>query len=505
MLFNSLHFLVFFPIVVLLYYVIPHRVRYLWLLAASYYFYMCWNPVYVLLLIFSTVITYLSGVLIDRTRNKNRLEDGTISKKGIIWCKVFVALSFIINLSILFFYKYFEFVIGSVLPVINALYPQGHFSSPTLNIILPVGISFYTFQALGYTVDVYREDVKTEKNILKYAVFVSFFPQLVAGPIERSSNLLYQFEEKHTFVFKEVRDGLLLMVWGFFQKLVIADRISLLVNEVFDHYKQYDGIQIVVAMLFFAVQIYCDFAGYSNIAIGAAQVMGFKLMKNFDCPYFGQTVAGFWRKWHISLTTWFTDYLYIPLGGSRKGKKKRYKNIMIVFLSSGLWHGASWHYVIWGGLNGLYQIIGYELKPVKEWIVQKFGLDVKVFSHKLLRVLATFVLVDISWVFFRADTSIDAVLLLHRAVTHLRLASLFDGSLLALNLPGLEFGIALFSIMILFLVDLAHYRGMKIRETLARQGVWFRFAVCITAILFVLVFGEYGPGFDASQFIYFQF
>lgn len=506
MLFNSLDFLIFFPIVVLLYYAIPHKFRYLWLLAASYYFYMCWNPKYIVLLMISTVITYGAGLLIARAQKKHSDENGNPDKAGMVQSKIWVAFSMISNLSILIFYKYFEFLINSIFPVIEALSPQQvELARPGFDILLPVGISFYTFQALGYTIDVYRGDVKAERNLFRYAVFISFFPQLVAGPIERSANLLHQFEEKHHFQFEQARDGLLMMLWGFFQKLVVADRVAILVNEVFDHYKQYDGVQIMVAMVFFAVQIYCDFAGYTNIAIGAAQVMGFRLMKNFDCPYFGHTVADFWRRWHISLTTWFTDYLYIPLGGSRQGKKKRYRNIMIVFLTSGLWHGASWHYVVWGGMNGLYQIIGYELRPMKEWFIRNFRIKEEVFSHKLLQVFITFVMVDIAWVFFRAETTIDAFLLLGRVVTQFHPASFFNGALYTLHLSSQEFHIALLAIFILFLVDLAHFKGMRLRESLAKQGIWFRYLVYIAAIFTVLIFGEYGPGFDASQFIYFQF
>lgn len=505
MLFNSLQFMIFFPIVTLLYYVIPNKIRYLWLLIASYYFYMCWNPVYALLLLFSTCITFLSGIFIQQAKDKNTSEDGTVSGKGLAWCKCWVALSFIINLSILFFFKYFEFVISSVFPVIHALYPQGSIAKPAFDVVLPVGISFYTFQALGYTVDVYRGDVKTEKNIFKYAVFVSFFPQLVAGPIERSSNLLKQFSEKHKFQVAQVRDGLLLMLWGLFQKIVIADRVAILVDQVFDHYVYYNGIQILVAMLFFAIQIYCDFGGYSNIAIGAAQVMGFSLMKNFDCPYFAKSVAEFWRRWHISLSTWFKDYLYIPLGGSRCNKRKKYRNLMIVFLCSGLWHGASWHFVIWGGLNGLYQVIGYELRPIKKWLSEKLHVNKEVFSHKLLQLIITFILVDISWVFFRANTSIDGIKILGRIFIDFQAGMLFDGSLYTMGLNATEFWIAIFAFVILAFFSVLQYRKVPIRATLAKQGIWFRFLVYITAIFIVLIFGVYGPNFDSSQFIYFQF
>ena len=236
---------------------------------------------------------------------------------------------------------------------VNAMLAQFNFEliQPAFDVVLPVGISFYTFQALSYTVDVYRKDIYAEKNILKYALFVSFFPQLVAGPIERSKNLLIQFNKEHHFDYNRVKNGLLLMLWGFFMKLVIADRVAMVVDQVYNNYTQYAGFEIAIATVFFAIQIYCDFGSYSNIAIGAAQVMGFTLMENFRQPYFSKSVAEFWRRWHISLSSWFRDYLYIPLGGNRKGKVLKYINLMIVFLTSGLWHGASWHFVVWGGLE----------------------------------------------------------------------------------------------------------------------------------------------------------
>lgn len=343
MLFNSYNFLIFFPIVTLIYFLIPQRIRYIWLLIASYYFYMCWNAKYVFILLFSTAITYASGLLITRA-NKCKEEDKRIRIK-----KIFVGFSFIINLAILFLLKYFDFAIDNANRVLS------HFSmqviNPTFDVILPVGISFYIFQALSYTVDVYREDVKAEKNFLKYALFVSFFPQLVAGPIERSKNLLKQVHEKHYFDAQRVKDGLLLMIWGGFQKIVIADRVAIVVDTVFNKFPQYGGMYIVVATILFAFQIYCDFSGYSTIAIGAAKVMGFQLMENFNAPYLSMSVAEFWRRWHISLSSWFRDYLYIPLGGNRKGKFRKYVNLMIVFIVSGLWHGAQWSFIVWGALN----------------------------------------------------------------------------------------------------------------------------------------------------------
>ena len=327
MLFNSYYFLIFFPIVTLIYFLIPQKIRYIWLLIASYYFYMCWNAKYALILLFSTAVTYASGLLIARANDK--IED---EKKRTRWKKIFVALSFIINLSILFLFKYFDFAVENINRVLSALNMQ--LLNPTFDVVLPVGISFYIFQALSYTVDVYRKDVEAEKNFLKYALFVSFFPQLVAGPIERSKNLLSQVHEKHYFDAQRVKEGLLLMIWGGFQKIVIADRVAIVVDTVFNKFPEYGGMYIVVAAILFAFQIYCDFAGYSTIAIGAAKVLGFNLMENFNCPYYSMSVAEFWRRWHISLSSWFKDYLYIPLGGNRKGKLRKYINLMIVFLVS---------------------------------------------------------------------------------------------------------------------------------------------------------------------------
>lgn len=497
MLFNSLQFLVFFPIVTLLYFAIPHRLRYLWLLGASYYFYMCWNPKYALLMGTSTLITYLSGLLIDYS---NRLED---EKKRVFQKKLWVALSFCSNLAILFFFKYFDFAFDNLNRVLAVVGMQ--LVQPAFDVVLPVGISFYTFQALSYTMDVYRKDIYAEKNIAKYALFVSFFPQLVAGPIERSKNLLVQINEKHSFDYDRVKNGLLLMLWGFFQKLVIADRVAMLVNEVYNNYTNYAGFQIMVATVFFAIQIYCDFSSYSDIAIGAAQVMGFRLMQNFRQPYFATSIADFWRRWHISLSTWFRDYLYIPLGGSRKGKWRTYFNIMVVFLASGLWHGASWNFVVWGGLNGVYQVIGKELQPARDWIVKKCGINRQAFSHRLLKTGVTFALINFSWIFFRAAGARQALSIIKRMVMSFNPWIFLDGSIYKLGLDQKDFTVALLAIAVLFFISLLRSKGVHLRDKIAEQGLWLRWGIYYTAIFAVLIFGIYGPGYDVSQFIYFQF
>ncbi len=502
MLFNSIEFLIFFPCVVLVFFLIPKRMQTYWLLLTSYVFYMGWNPKYALLLLFSTAATFVSSLLIDRAKQsaQRARQEGKTPRN---WAKLFVALCLIVNLAILFLFKYFDFMIDNI----NALLKSTgrELIRPAFDVLLPVGISFYIFQALSYTLDAYRGDVPIEHNFFKYAAFVSFFPQLVAGPIERSSNLLAQFNTPKTFDIDRVRNGLMLMVWGFFEKIVIADRAAILVNQVFNYSTYYSGFEVLVGMLLFAVQIYGDFAGYSDIAIGAAQVMGFDLMANFRRPYFAQSVGDFWRRWHISLSTWFRDYLYIPLGGNRRGKLRQNINLMIVFLVSGLWHGAAWTYVLWGGLNGAYQVIGSRTKPLRERAMRRLNMRRDTFSHKVLRALITFLLIDVSWVFFRASTVGQAFSMLGSLFGTFNPWIFVDGSLLNMGLSLAEWMVLLLSIGALVIVSALKERGMALRDTLAKQEAWFRWLICLGAVFAVLIFGIYGPGFDAASFIYFQF
>lgn len=343
MLFNSLEFLVFFPIVVVLYFVIPDKIKNIWLLIASYFFYMCWNARYALLIFFSTIVTFLSGIMLEKVKS------GSFNnKKKTNIKKTIVAISITINLVILFYFKYTYFAIEGISNLLKLINIE--LNIPLFDIVLPVGISFYTFQALGYMIDVYRNEIYAEKNFVNYALFVSFFPQLVAGPIERSKNLLKQLAVPQKFSTDNFKDGLMLMIWGFFLKIVLADRIAIFVDTVYEDYVTFPGWYLVIATMLFAIQIYCDFYGYSVIAMGSAKILGIQLMENFDSPYLSTSVEEFWRRWHISLTSWFKDYVYIPLGGNRKGKIRKLINKMIVFVISGLWHGAQFTYVIWGGV-----------------------------------------------------------------------------------------------------------------------------------------------------------
>ena len=498
MLFNSLKFLIFFPIVLVVNFALPKKVRYLWLLAASYYFYMCWNAKYALLILTSTVVTWISGLLIEHIK-KQETEDTDKTKLK----KLVVAGSFIINLGILFYFKYANFAMNLLTKAFSMIHVQ--LNMPTVDVLLPVGISFYTFQALSYTVDVYRDDIYAEKNFFRYALFVSFFPQLVAGPIERSKNLLKQLATPQNFNFENARDGLLQMLWGFFLKIVLAERLAVFVDAVYGDYTAYPGAYLVIATLLFAVQIYCDFAGYSTIAMGAAKFLNINLMENFNAPYLSTSVAEFWRNWHISLTSWFKDYLYIPLGGSRKGKIRKYINKMIVFLVSGLWHGASLTFVVWGGLNGLYQVIGEILKPVRDKAVKLFNLHRESFAHKLIHIIGTFILVDFAWIFFRADRLKDAVAIIRSMFTEYNPWVLFDNSLYTLGLDYRNFWLMMTGILIMLFADVCKKRGISVRATVLKQDYWFRWVFIALSIVFILTFGIWGPGYSASNFIYFQF
>ena len=498
MLFNSIHFLFFFPIVIFIYFLIPQKAKYIWLLIASYYFYMCWNVKYAALLFFSTLVTYMSGYFLQKIKDSSLTHD--VKKRRMNLC---VAASFVLNLSILFVFKYFYFALENINQILTHLNITA--LTPSFDIILPVGISFYTFQALSYTMDVYRDDIKAERNFLKYALFVSFFPQLVAGPIERSKNLLKQLNKEDHFNYANLCDGVYLMIWGYFLKLVLADRIALVVDTVYGNHTQYGGMYLIVATVLFAFQIYCDFAGYSTIAMGAAKIMGFTLMDNFNAPYLSQSVSEFWRRWHISLSSWFKDYLYIPLGGNRNGQIRKYLNLFIVFAVSGLWHGANWTYVIWGSLNAIFQILGSLLKGVRKKFAQTLKLQTDSLSAKLVKVLFTFILVDFSWIFFRASDVGQAFDIIKSMLTVHNPWILFDNSLYIIGISQKSFHIMILGLILLLISDFLKYKNICVREIIQKQDFWFRCLVIVLSIWFIMVFGIWGTGYDEAGFIYFQF
>jgi len=491
--FNSTHFLLFFLIVVVAYFSMPQRFRWTLLLGASYYFYMCWEPAYALLIMATTAISYSTGLLMATA-------DG-IAKK-----KIYLTLCLVGNLGLLFIFKYFNFFNDSLRAAL------GHFNIlynvPSIKVLLPIGISFYTFQTLSYSIDVYRGRKEAERHLGIFALYVSFFPQLVAGPIERSTRLLPQFYRENAFDYKRVTFGLQLMLWGFFKKVVIADRLAILVNQVYNSPTDYTGITLIIATYFFAFQIYCDFSGYSDIAIGAAQVMGYDLMKNFNQPYFSRSVGDFWKRWHISLSTWFKDYLYIPLGGNRVSKLRWHFNIMAVFVISGLWHGANWTFLAWATLHGFYLLCSAWFRDIRGSVAKVLYLGKHHRLRECLSVLLTFHLVTFAWIFFRANSLSDALYIVKHLFIDLgyftvHVTELGTGTGLIggdLGLARAELILAFTLIMVMEAIHLFQ-RGGSIRQHLSRAPIWARWPLYYVLIFGTLVFGKYG----VQEFIYFQF
>lgn len=488
MLFNSIQFLIFFPIVVMLYFLISHKYRWILLLIVSYYFYMSWNPKYLILILTSTVITYISGLSIGKTVNPIRK-------------KFYLILCLFSNLLILFVFKYYNFSVGILMQLFGFFNLEQKI--PYLDFLLPVGISFYTFQALSYVLDVYRGVIKPEKHFGIYALFVSFFPQLVAGPIERSENLLPQFKKSFNFDYNRITDGLKLMAWGFFKKVVVADRLAVIVNNVYNDVHNFSGLNLIIATIFFGIQIYCDFSAYSDIAIGAAQIMGYDLMDNFKRPYYSKTVAEFWRRWHISLSTWFKDYVYISLGGNRVSKYRIFVNLFIVFIISGLWHGASWNFIIWGALHGSYIVMGQLTQPFRLIIHNKWGFEKYSKIHKYLRIFIVYFLVNFAWIFFRANSFQDAIYVVTNLFTGWDELSTFSdikGIIKQLGVTEIRLLYCFISITILEGFHLIQRHG-SIRHMLKRKPTIFRWTIYISLILVIIFYGEFG----ASNFLYFQF
>lgn len=494
MLFNSISFLCFFPVVVLVYFLMPKKARYLWLLFASYYFYMSQNPRFALLLLLTTVITYASGLMLSALSRKSKPRVDCL-KKWVVLGSVFA------NLGILFLFKYLDF---GLICLNKLLSPAGIVLIKPFDLLMPVGISFYTFQALSYTVDVYREKIEAEKNFFRYALYVSFFPTILSGPIQRAADFLPQLRalaEKKLWDEKRIANGLFFMLWGYFLKLVLADRIAVFVNAAYAGYEGLGSGILVLAAVLYAFQIYCDFAGYSCIAIGAGTVMGFALVRNFDAPYLAVSIKDFWRRWHISLSSFLRDYLYIPLGGNRKGQLRKYLNLLLTFLASGMWHGVGLHFVFWGGLHGVYQIAGDLLH---QCLPQKMTRS----SHpalQLIRIMRTFLLTSFAWIFFRADSLQMALAYIKRMLVTGGFSQLYDGTLLGMGLDLYEWGILLIGLLVLILADILKNRGKELTERVMEKPLILRYIVALCLLAAVYVYGMYGPAYDAAQFIYFQF
>jgi alginate O-acetyltransferase complex protein AlgI len=479
MLFNSIEFAIFFPAVVAMYFLSPQRLRVGLLLAASCFFYMAFIPIYILILFITILIDYVAGIYIEKVEG---------SKK-----KALLIVSIVSTCVVLFIFKYFGFFTSSFAGLAGLFgWSIPHY---VVKIILPIGLSFHTFQSLSYVIEVYRGKQRAERDFVVYATYVMFFPQLVAGPIERPQNLLHQFREWHEFDYAHVTSGLKRMAWGFFKKLVVADRLALYVNDVYAAPRGHNGLQLTIATLFFAYQIYCDFSGYSDIAIGAAQVLGFRLMENFRTPYYSLSISEFWHRWHISLSTWFKDYLYVPLGGSRVSKSRHIANLLITFGISGLWHGANWTYVWWGLLNGSYLVMGSLTKGWRDRLFGGVGLDERSSIRKAMMLLSTFVLTCFAWIVFRAHSMGDAIYVATHLFSGWDFGNIKTPQFLLRQMP-----VALASILALEVGQLLAQRKTRF-TVLGKMPVSARWAAYAAFVILVVMFGVY----QNRQFIYFQF
>jgi len=480
--FNSLHFLAFFPIVVGLYFATPHRFRWFLLVLASYYFYAAWRFDYLLLILASTGVDYFAArrmhiAATDRERRR------------------FLLLSLACNLGLLFTFKYLRFALESFNE--TAAWVGLPAAIPVVEFVLPVGISFYTFQTLSYTIDVYRRQREPENHLGKFAAYVAFFPQLVAGPIERSMELLPQFDEIHRFDYRLMKSGLKLMAWGFFLKLVIADQAALYVDAVYGSPQEYSGQSLLVASYLFAFQIYGDFAGYSSIAIGTARVLGFRLMLNFDRPYFSRNIRESWRRWHISLTSWFRDYLYIPLGGNRTSTRRWVGVVLLVFLTSGLWHGANWTFVVWGALHATFMLVG----RAKDAVIgdardSAFDGPIRARVLALAQIVITFHLWVLAWIVFRSESLADASGVVNA------IGSRFGTGVAPTAGVFSSLELAAVAIPIVCMLALEWWQGRReFVEFVDAQPLAARFLLYSSLLVAIACLGV----FDANEFIYFQF
>jgi D-alanyl-lipoteichoic acid acyltransferase DltB (MBOAT superfamily) len=478
MLFNSIDFAIFLPIVFMLYWLLakyPLRAQNLLLVVASYVFYGWWDWRFLSLILFSTIVDYGIGIYLNKTVNKTK-------RKYLLWTSIGV------NIGLLMFFKYFNFFVDNF---VTAFTFFGAEMNPiSLNIILPVGISFYTFQTLSYTIDIYKRDLEPTNDFIQFAAFVSFFPQLVAGPIERAKQLLPQFNVKHKFDKIQATDGIRQILWGLFKKIIIADNCAKYVNLIFDNYETMSGSSLILGAILFAFQIYGDFSGYSDIGIGTARLFGFNLMQNFAFPYFSRDIAEFWRRWHISLSTWFRDYVYIPLGGSRGSILFQIRNVLIIFLVSGFWHGANWTFIAWGAVNALLflPLLIWKRNTVHKDIVAKEKALPSLMEF--VNILLTFILTSIAWVFFRSNTITDAFNYLKGILN----ASVLDASI------EIELYVYLFLLFFIVMEWIGRRQQYAIETTLLKYPSVVRWTFYYAIAMIIFLYGG-----EAQTFIYFQF
>ncbi len=490
MVFTSTAFFLFFPAAAILYWILPAWAKKPWLLAASYFYYMFRHPWYGILLAFCTLVTFAAG--------RSMEERGQEKKKILV-------IALVLTLSVLCVFKYTDFAL-QILNQILSLFHSGNLLREP-GIALPIGISFFTLQAAGYLVDVYRGRIPAERNIIDYALFVSFFPQLLAGPIGRAKSLLPQLENPKLPSFRTVEKGFLLFLWGAFLKLVIADRAGVFVDTVYDGFEAggYAGSVIVLAVILFGLQLYCDFYGYTMMAAGCAGMLGIELAENFSAPYLSASVQEFWRRWHISLSTWFRDYLYIPLGGSRCSRARKYGNLMMVFLVSGLWHGASWSFVFWGALNGLFLVLAEMLRPFWHRVGAVLRINTAAASFRIFRILINCFVINFTWIFFRGNGLAASLRMIQRIFASFGPGEIMGASLASYGLDSANLLVLAAALLVLLLADLAKYRGRCLSDWLLAQNRLFRELVIAGTVVLIAVIGVWGGTYNASGFIYFQF
>ncbi len=486
MLFNSFSFLVFFPLVTLLYFISPYKYRWHILLVASCIFYMAFIPYYILILGGTIVIDFFAGIFIENATEQNQK-------------KQFLVITLVGNIGVLAVFKYYNFFIDNISEVIAYF----GFSSPLryLSIILPIGLSFHTFQAMSYAIEVYRGGQPAERNFIKYSLYVMFFPQLVAGPIERPQSLLPQFSLNYDVNYERIVAGLKQMLWGFFKKIVIADRLAALVKQGYGDIENHDGFSLLIFTYLFSFQIYCDFSGYSDIAIGAAKVLGINLRENFRTPYFSKSIKEFWQRWHMSLSTWFRDYLYIPLGGKKVGRGRWFFNLSIVFLISGLWHGANWTFIVWGALHCSYLIFGYFLKRNFGWVFISVEKQRNTLQYYLLsgaKIFITFNLVAFAWIFFRATSMDEAFSIIVKIFT----LEDFDkfSNLSLFKISDIASVFVMLGLLGLFLAS-DSFMDKLLKQQKIIKSKFLNYALFACVLAFILLFGH----FSDTNFIYFQF
>ncbi len=488
MLFNSLNFIIFFPIVLFVNTLILVKYRYVWLFISSLFFYVCFDIRFLPVLIGVVAVTYFAGLILEISKDNK---------------KATLIMTIGICLIVLGVFKYLAFFASNIIAILSKIHVS--VAMPVVSLMLPVGISFFTFKSIGYVLDVYKGKIKAERNIVKYTLFVSFFPQIVAGPIDRADNLLSQINEDKHIKAEDIRYGALLMLWGYFEKLVIADRIGGIVDYVYNDHQSCSGAMIAFATFCYGIQIYTDFSGYSHLSIGAARILGFEVKDNFRQPYLATNIKDFWGRWHISMSTWFRDYVYIPLGGNRKGKLRKNLNNLITFLLSGLWHGSSWNFVAWGGLHGIYNVVSDLTANYRDKLSIKLKTDKSSFGYRLIRTILTFLMVDYAWMFFRADSLRIAISMTKSMLTDFRLYTLSREWVYSMGLSENAIRSVVPAMIVLFAVDVLHERGFSIIRWLDRQGVIFRWTCYVSSVFIIILAAIQNLGQNTSAFIYSQF